>query len=117
VLASDREQFGQVLVEGMACGLPAIATRSLGPASIVQNGETGWLVPADDARALADAITDAVDDRAERTRRGAAARRAVCERFSWPAVSERLAAVLTEAVDADRPFEVERASRTPASSP
>jgi glycosyltransferase involved in cell wall biosynthesis len=100
VIASEREQFGQVLVEGMACGLPAIATRSLGPASIVDDGDTGWLVPANDARALATALRQAVDDPAERVRRGRAARRAVCERFSWPAVTARLAEVLSDAAAA-----------------
>ena len=40
VLASEREQFGQVLVEGMSCGLPAIALRSLGPSSIVDDEKT-----------------------------------------------------------------------------
>ena len=97
VLASEREQFGQVLVEGMACGLPAIATRSLGPASIVEDGETGWLVAANDSRALAAALGQAVDDPAARVQRGRAARHAVCERFAWPAVTARLAEVLSEA--------------------
>ena len=41
VLPSVREQFGQVLVEGMACGLPAIAVNNHGPAEIVDDGETG----------------------------------------------------------------------------
>src|SRR2546422_4012331 len=35
------EQFGQVLVEGMACGLPAIAVAAHGPSEIVQDGQTG----------------------------------------------------------------------------
>ena len=48
VLPSVREQFGQVLVEGMACGLPAIAVDAHGPADIVSHGETGWLVEPDD---------------------------------------------------------------------
>ena len=48
-LAHEREHFGQVLVEGMACGLPAVATRSLGPAEIIENGRTGWLVEPDEA--------------------------------------------------------------------
>src|SRR4029078_10192658 len=43
VLPSVREQFGQVLVEGMACGLPAVAVDAYGPAEIVSHGETGWL--------------------------------------------------------------------------
>jgi glycosyltransferase involved in cell wall biosynthesis len=97
VLASAREQFGQVLIEGMACELPAIATRSLGPASIIEDGETGWLVDPEE-RALADALVEAVDDREERERRGRAAASVMRERFSWPAISERLASVLEQAV-------------------
>ncbi|MDP9189429.1 MAG: glycosyltransferase family 4 protein, partial [Actinomycetota bacterium] len=39
------EQFGQVLVEAMACGVPAIAVERGGPATIVDHAETGWLIP------------------------------------------------------------------------
>ena len=48
VLPSVREQFGAVIVEAMACGLPAIAVDACGPAEIVDAGETGWLVAPDD---------------------------------------------------------------------
>ena len=48
VLPSVNESFGQVLVEGMACELPAIAVDRGGPAEIVDDGETGWLVAPDD---------------------------------------------------------------------
>jgi len=44
VHASVAEQFGQVLVGAMACGLPVIAV----PATIVDDPETGWLVEPDD---------------------------------------------------------------------
>ena len=50
VHASVREQFGQVLVEAMACGVPPIAVERGGPATIVDHGQTGWLVEPDDAR-------------------------------------------------------------------
>ncbi len=96
VMASARDQFGQVLIEGMACGLPAIATRALGPASIVDDGRTGWLVPPDDVAALAAAIEHAAGDADERRRRGGLARAAACERFSWSAAVARLASVLSE---------------------
>ncbi len=97
VLASVREQFGLVLVEGMACGLPPIAIDRFGPAEIVDDGETGWLVPPDDEAALADAIVAAINDGEERARRGLAARREARERWTWPALAGDVAAVLEEA--------------------
>lgn len=91
VLPSVREQFGQVLVEGMACGLPAIAANAHGPAEIVRDGETGWLVEPDDGRALRDALVAAAQDDDDRARRGRAAREDACARFAWPALAARLA--------------------------
>jgi len=96
VLASVREQFGLVLVEGMACGLPPIAIDRFGPAEIVDDGDTGWLVPPDDEAALAEAIVAAIDDGEERARRGLAARRAVRERWTWPALAGEVAQVLED---------------------
>jgi glycosyltransferase involved in cell wall biosynthesis len=97
VLASVREQFGLVLVEGMACGIPPIAVDRFGPAAIVDDGDTGWLVPPDDEAALAAAIASAIDDGEERARRGLAARRAASERWTWPALAGDVAQVLGEA--------------------
>lgn len=96
VLASVREQFGLVLVEGMACGLPPIAVDRFGPAEIIDDGLTGWLVPPDDETALADAIVEVVDGGEERARRGIAARRAARESWAWPPLAGRVAAVLDE---------------------
>jgi glycosyltransferase involved in cell wall biosynthesis len=98
VLASEREQFGQVLVEGMACGRPVVAPRCLGPTSIVEDGLTGWLVDPGDEKALADALAEVVADPAERARRGARARAAACQRFSWPQIVRRFEAVLEDAI-------------------
>jgi glycosyltransferase involved in cell wall biosynthesis len=95
-LASVREQFGQVLVEAMACAVPPIAVDRYGPTEIVRDGETGWLVEPDDLAGLTDAIVDAVDDPAERRARGEAARRDARSRFSWPALAGRLADVFDE---------------------
>ena len=92
--ASSREQFGQVLIEAMACERPPIAVDTGGPASIVADGETGWLVPPEDPDALAAAILAAVEDPAERRRRGRNARAAVLERYTWDRVAARTAALL-----------------------
>jgi glycosyltransferase involved in cell wall biosynthesis len=88
-----REQFGQVLVEGMACGLPAIAVNAWGPAGIVEHGETGWLVEPDDVVGLANALVEAVNRPDERRRRGQAAIRDANARFAWPALARRVAGV------------------------
>jgi glycosyltransferase involved in cell wall biosynthesis len=93
VLPSVREQFGQVLVEGMACGLPAIAVDAWGPADIVEHGETGWLVEPDDAVSLENALVHAVNCPAERARRGERAAAEARERYSWPALAEEVAEV------------------------
>ena len=96
VLASVREQFGSVLVEGMACGLPPIAVNRHGPSHIVEAGRTGWLVEPDDEAGLAAALAQALADPAERSRRGAAARATALQRWSWPAIGGTLAGVLRE---------------------
>jgi glycosyltransferase involved in cell wall biosynthesis len=98
-LASVREQFGSVLVEGMACGLPAIAVNRLGPADIVRPGQTGWLVAPDDEVELAGALAQAIAHPEERLRRGAAARRDVLARFAWPALAERLCGLFAEVAE------------------
>jgi glycosyltransferase involved in cell wall biosynthesis len=103
VLASVHEQFGQVLVEGMACGLPPIAVDAHGPATIVDDGETGWLVPPDDEDALCEAIVELVSGDEERRRRGEAAYLAARERYSWPALIEGLAKVYDEVREGRRP--------------
>jgi glycosyltransferase involved in cell wall biosynthesis len=82
---------GQTLIEGMACGAPAIAVDAHGPADIVVHGETGWLVEPDDVVSLANAFVEVVNRPEERRRRGERARADVAERFAWPALAERLA--------------------------
>jgi glycosyltransferase involved in cell wall biosynthesis len=94
VHASVREQFGQVLVEAMGCGLPVIAVDRGGPASIVDDPETGWLVEPDDRSALAAAMVAAVDDPADRRRRGERARREALAHYSWAHIGTDLTALV-----------------------
>jgi glycosyltransferase involved in cell wall biosynthesis len=96
VLASEREQFGLAMVEAMACELPVVATRSLGPEAIVEDGATGWLVGVNDRDGLARAIAEVVQDEPERRRRGGLARLSVSERFAWSSIVAQLAGVIDE---------------------
>ena len=75
------EGFSNALAEGMACGLPAVAT-DVGDGAIIV-GNTGTVVPPHGPRALASAIRALADEeplaRAERSRR---ARARIVEEFS-----------------------------------
>jgi len=52
-LPSDEEGFGMVVIEAMACGISVVATRCGGPDGIITDGDDGYLVPRDDADAMA----------------------------------------------------------------
>lgn len=56
VLPSFAEGLPMVVMEAMAAGRPVIATAIAGVPELVINGETGWLIPAGDVQALADAM-------------------------------------------------------------
>jgi glycosyltransferase involved in cell wall biosynthesis len=68
------EPFGLVAAEAMMRGMPVVATRSGGLAEVVVNGETGTLVPPNDADALAAALVELLRDGARCDAMGALGR-------------------------------------------
>ena len=58
VMPSFAEGLPMVIMEAMAAGRPVIATYIAGIPELVQPGKTGWLVPAGDAGALAEAVNN-----------------------------------------------------------
>jgi alpha-maltose-1-phosphate synthase len=77
------ELLGQTLLEGMACGTPAICTAVGGMPEVVEDGVTGFVVPPNDPTALAAKIAWLQQHPDEAAEMGRAARRRVLERFSW----------------------------------
>jgi glycosyltransferase involved in cell wall biosynthesis len=73
------EPFGQVVLEGMAAGLPVIAPDEGGPAAVVVDGRTGRLFRSREIDSLAGAMRELREDPAARERLGSAARAAVVD--------------------------------------
>jgi glycosyltransferase involved in cell wall biosynthesis len=88
VLPSLHEGLGVAALEAMAAGRPVVASRVGGLAEVVADGETGRLVPAGDAAALAAALASLASVPAERTRMGDAGRARVRARFSATSMAE-----------------------------
>ena len=82
VLPSLWEGLPMALLEGMASGLPVIATEVAGSRQVVTPGQSGILVPPGDPVSLAGAITRLLTSDAERMRLGRAARERVEAEFS-----------------------------------
>lgn len=82
VMASESEGLSMVIIEGMARGLPAIATDVGGNATLVLNRQTGLLVPYGNAEALADAIRELLRDVAKIKQYGEAAKTLIKQQFS-----------------------------------
>jgi glycosyltransferase involved in cell wall biosynthesis len=83
------ELLGQTLLEGMACGIPAICTDVASMPEVVEHGVTGFVVPPNDPAALGAQLAWLRDHPQEAAVMGAAARRRVVELFTWPATAER----------------------------
>ena len=87
------ELFGLALVEAMACGTPAVATRTGSLPEVVQDGVTGLVVPPNNPAALRAAITRIVTDTSLATELGGRARTVVEERFTWQRVAQDCIAI------------------------
>jgi glycosyltransferase involved in cell wall biosynthesis len=90
VLPSLVEGISVALLEAMAAGKPVIATAIPGNIDVVIPNETGLLVPAQDASALAQAICALLADPGEARRMGAAGRARARNYFSFANTSRRI---------------------------
>lgn len=91
VMASGMpEPFGMVTVESMAQGLPVVGTNFGGTREIVESGVTGFLVPPNDPRAMADALSVLLDDPALCRSMGSAGRARVQWMFLFSKYYEAL---------------------------
>lgn len=83
------ELLGQTLLEGMACGTPAICTDVASMPEIVEHGRSGFIVPPNDPSAICHHLIWLRDHRDAVAQMGSAARERVVKKFTWPAVVQR----------------------------
>ncbi|HEV7213920.1 MAG TPA: glycosyltransferase [Chloroflexota bacterium] len=89
VVPSHYESFGLVAVEAMACGAPVVASRVGGLGLSVQDGKTGFLVPARDDAAFAERIGRLLTSPELVAEFGQAAAQAG-RAYSWRSVADRI---------------------------
>jgi len=88
LLTSEREGLPNVVLEAMARGKTVVSTPVGGIPAVIDDGETGLLVPIGDVQATRAAVERALGDTELRRRIGAAARERVREYCSWDRVTE-----------------------------
>jgi phosphatidyl-myo-inositol alpha-mannosyltransferase len=94
----EGESFGIVLAEGMAAGLPVVASDLPGYRAVLADGEHGVLVPPRDPEALAEALLAVLGNADRRVALAAQAAEGV-EEFDWPHVAERVVETYEEALE------------------
>ena len=106
--ALGNESQGYVLLEGMAAGLPVVASNIDGYASVITHNVDGRLVRPKDTLALANALTELVRD-GDRRAQLAAGGRARVEEYSWPVVTQQLLSYYERLLDSGRSHQRSRA--------
>jgi len=90
VIPSQHEGLPTVLLEGMSCGLPVIATNVGGNNEVINSGENGFLIPPNDPLAMANIIYKLLDDMDLRKRIGYSARRTIENKYTWDKITDNI---------------------------
>ncbi|CAN5414589.1 glycosyltransferase family 4 protein [soil metagenome] len=83
-----REQFGRVIIEAMACRVPVIGSTCGAIPEVL--GDAGIVVPEGDAKALAEALRQIINDKNLHKKLAEAGSRRVKENFTWERVAEQI---------------------------
>jgi len=94
--STSPEPFGQVVIEGMAAGIPVVATDGGGVKETVVHGETGLLVPMGNAQALADALRMLIDRPELRAKLSSKGRQRVLRHFTASITARKVERVYRE---------------------
>jgi glycosyltransferase involved in cell wall biosynthesis len=102
VMPSAHEGFAIAYLEGMGCGLPAVAGLAGGSAELVRDGENGFLVPPNDPVVLAERLARLAGDRALLSELGQQALASFEAHPTWEQCADRVRSFLAEFVERSR---------------
>ena len=103
VMPSLSEGLGGAVLEAMAMGKPVVATDAGGLPEAVVDGETGLIVPAGDAEALAEAMMDLLGDPARARKMGIAGRERALKHFDRRRIVDRMVSLYEEVLAGQSP--------------
>jgi glycosyltransferase involved in cell wall biosynthesis len=90
VIPSHYEGLPTVILEGMSCGLPVVATDIGGNNEVISTGSNGFLVPSKSPKALAEAILKLLNDHQLMKRIGEAARATIEKSYTWDKIADNV---------------------------
>ena len=90
VMTSEHEGFSNALIEAMTAGVPVLSTPVGDAPRLIHNGVNGYLIPQDDAKAVAEQIAALAVDEGALRRLGEAGRAQILEHFSYEHLGERV---------------------------
>jgi sugar transferase (PEP-CTERM/EpsH1 system associated) len=89
VLPSISEGMSNTILEAMACGVPAVVTRTGGNPELIEEGSSGYLFPPGNVEMLSGLLSRLAESSASRHEFGASARRRAVEHFSLAGMMQR----------------------------
>jgi sugar transferase (PEP-CTERM/EpsH1 system associated) len=96
VLPSICEGMSNTILEAMACGVPAIVTRTGGNPELIAEGRSGYLFPAGNVEMLSTLLSQFAESSASRHEFGVSARRRAVENFSLAGMVQRYQEMYTQ---------------------
>ena len=98
VMPSNYESFGMVALESMACGTPVIATQVGGLQHLVQDKETGFIIPNDNPDALEEKITQLLCKEGMKQELGENSI-LYAKSFSWDVITKKVIETFDETIE------------------